>query len=56
MHVNPVGREYAEVSPAERLRLVAEPEELARFLVARVEDFMELVLAVDATLARMTRK
>lgn len=56
MHMNPVGREYSEVSPAARVRLVTEPDELAKVLVAQVEDFMELVPAVDATLKKMTRK
>jgi hypothetical protein len=44
------------VSEAERVRLVAEPDALGKFIIDRVDEFMELVPAIDQALQKMTRR
>jgi hypothetical protein len=56
LDVHPVGREYADVAEADRVRLVSDPEALANFLISRVDEFMALVPTIDAALGRMTRR
>ena len=54
---SPLGRECQEVTEAERLRLVAEPEALSKFVVDRLEEFIaELGPAIDQVLQKMTAK
>jgi len=36
--------------------LVAEPDALAEFIIERVDEFMELVPAIDQVLQKMTRR
>ena len=52
----PLGRDYAEVSEADRVRFVSDPEQLVKFVTERVEELMELVPVVDQTLQKMTRR
>lgn len=52
----PVGKACHEVSESDRVRLVGEPEALGKFIVARIDEFMELVPAVDQALQKMTRR
>ena len=52
----PFGRDCHDVSDADRVRLVAEPEALGKFIIARMDDFMELVPAIDQALQGMTRR
>lgn len=54
--VNPVGREYAEVSDMDRVGLASDADALAGFLRQRIDEFVELVPGIDAALAQMTRK
>lgn len=56
LDVNPVGREYADISDMDRVRLASDADALANFLRQCIDEFMELVPVIDATLARMTRK
>jgi hypothetical protein len=44
------------VSDSDRVRLVAEPDALGKFVIERLDEFMELVPAVDQTLQKMTRR
>lgn len=53
---SPLGRECHEVSESDRVHLVAEPEALGKFIVERVDEFMELVPAIDHALQKMTRR
>jgi hypothetical protein len=52
----PVGRDCHEVSESDRVRMASEPDVLRAFLLERLDEFTELVPAVDQTLAQMTRK
>ncbi len=53
---SPLGRECIEVSESDRVRLVAEPDALGKFIIDRVDEFMELVPAIDQALQKMTRR
>lgn len=53
---SPLGRECQEVSEADRVRLVADPDELGKFIIARLDEFMELAPAIDQALQKMTRR
>jgi hypothetical protein len=53
---SPLGRECTEVSESDRVRLVADPDALGRFMIERVDEFMELVPAIDQALQKMTRR
>ncbi len=44
---SPLGRDCEDVSESARVALVADPDALTRFMVARMEEFRELVPAVD---------
>jgi hypothetical protein len=52
----PLGRSCNEVSEAERVRLVADPEALGKFVMERVDELMELAPAIDQALQKMTRR
>ena len=52
----PLVRESHEVSESDRVRFVAEPDTLSKFILGRVDEFMELVPAIDQTLQKMTRR
>lgn len=45
-----------EVTDADRVRLVKDPDALARFMAERIDEFMEVVPHIDATLQKMTRR
>lgn len=53
---SPLGRECHEVSESDRVRLVAEPDALGKFIIDRVDEFMELIPAIDQALQKMTRR
>lgn len=53
---SPLGRDCLEVSESERVRFVSDPDALSRFIIERVDEFMELVPAIDQALQKMTRK
>lgn len=53
---SPLGRECHDVSESNRVGMVAEPEALGKFIVDRMDEFMELVPAVDQALQKMTRR
>lgn len=53
---SPLGRECIEVSESDRVRLVAEPDALGKFIIDRVDEFMELIPAIDQALQKMTRR
>lgn len=52
----PVGRDCHDVSEADRVGMVAEPEALGKFIIERMDEFMELVPAIDQALGKMTRR
>ena len=52
----PLGRDCTEVSESDRLLFVAEPETLTKFIIERMDEFMEIVPAIEQTLQKMTRK
>ena len=53
---SPVGRECTEMSESDRVHLVADPDALGKFIIERVDEFMELVPAIDQALQKMTRR
>ena len=53
---SPLGRDCTDVSESDRVRLVAEPGALGKFVIDRVDEFMELVPAIDQALQKMTRR
>jgi hypothetical protein len=53
---SPLGLEYEAVSESDRVNLVANPDDLGKFIIERVDEFRELVPAVEQTLQKMTRK
>lgn len=53
---SPLGRECHDVAEADRVRLVAEPDALRKFIIDRVDEFMELIPAIDQALQQMTRR
>ena len=53
---SPLGRECTEVPESDRVRLVANPDALRKFIIDRVDEFMELVPAIDQALQKMTRR
>ncbi len=53
---SPLGKQCQDVSEAERVRLVTGPEALGQFVIERMDEFMELVPAIDQALQKMTRK
>jgi hypothetical protein len=53
---SPLGRDCTDVSDADRVRLVADPDGLGKFIIDRVDEFMELVPAIDQALQKMTRR
>jgi hypothetical protein len=53
---SPLGRECHEVSESDRVRLVAEPDALGKFIIDRVDEFMELIPVIDQALQKLTRR
>ena len=54
---SPLGRECQEVSEADRVRLVGEPDALSKFIVERFEEFgADLGPAIDQALQKMTAR
>jgi hypothetical protein len=52
----PLGREYSEISEADRVSMVAHPDELTRFVLGCLDEATVLVPAIDQALGRMTRR
>jgi len=52
----PLGRTCVEVSESDRVQMMAHPEELIRFVLARLDESMELVPAIDQALQQMTKR
>ena len=52
----PLGRDCTDVSDSDRVRLVTDPDALGKFIIARVDEAMELVPAIDQALQKMTRR
>lgn len=52
----PLGRSLDDVSDADRLRFISEPHALADFLGTCVDQFSEIMPAIDETLRKMTRR
>ena len=52
----PLGKECHDVPESGRVGLVAEPEALGKFVIERMDEFMELVPAIDQALQKMTRR
>ena len=53
---SPLGRECRDVSESDRVAMVAEPDVLGKFIVERMDEFMELAPAIDQALQKMTRR
>ena len=53
---SPLGRDCSDVSESDRVRLVTDPGALGKFILARVDEAMELVPAIDLALQKMTRR
>jgi hypothetical protein len=53
---SPLGRESQDVSESDRVRMLSEPEALGKFIIERMNEFMELVPAIDQALQKMTRR
>ncbi len=52
----PLGRDCVEVSESDRVQMMAHPEELIRFVLARLDESMELVPAIDQALQQLTKR
>jgi hypothetical protein len=44
------------MSDSDRVHLAAEPAALTKYIIERMDEFMELVPAVDQALGKMTRR
>jgi hypothetical protein len=53
---SPLGRECTESRESDRVRLVADPDALGKFIIERLDEFMELDRAIDETLQKMTHR
>ena len=53
---SPLGRDCTDVSESDRVRLMADPDALSKFIIERIDEFMELVPAIDQALQKMTRR
>ena len=53
---SPLGRDCTAVSESDRVRLVSDPDALGKFIIDRVDEFMELIPAVEQALQKMTRR
>jgi hypothetical protein len=53
---SPLGKECSEVSESERVHMVTEPEALTKFVIERLDEFMELVPAIDQALQKVTHR
>jgi len=53
---SPLGRECIEISESDRVHFVADPDALIKFVIERLDEFMELVPTIDQVLQRMTRR
>jgi hypothetical protein len=52
---SPLGRECIDLRESDRIRLVAEPDALDKFIIERLDEFLELGPAIDQVLQKMTR-
>jgi len=50
----PLGRDCTDVTEAERVSLVGEPEALSKFVISRLEEFTELIPALDQVIEKLT--
>ncbi len=53
---SPLGKECSEVSESDRVHMVTEPDALSKFVIERLDEFMELVPAIDQAVQKMTRR
>lgn len=53
---SPLGRDCEDVSGSDRVQLMADPDALVKFILARVDESMEIVPAIDQALLKMTRR
>ena len=53
---SPLGKECSEVSESDRVHMVTEPDALSKFVIERLDEFMELVPAIDQALLKLTRR
>ena len=53
---SPLGKECSEVPDSDRVHMVTEPDALNKFVIERLDEFMELVPAIDQALQKMTRR
>jgi|HubBroStandDraft_4_1064222.scaffolds.fasta_scaffold73703_2 hypothetical protein len=53
---SPLGKDCSEVSESDRVALVSGSDALSKFVIERLDEFMELTPAVDQTLQKMTRR
>ena len=53
---SPLGRECTDLPEADRVRLVTDPDALGKFMVERIDEFVELVPAIDQALLKTTRR
>jgi len=53
---SPLGQDCADLSESDRVGLVTDPAALGKFIIAQLDESMELVPAIDQTLQRMTRR
>lgn len=53
---SPLGRECRDASESDRVAMVAEPDALGKFIIERMDEFMELAPAIDQALQKMTRR
>ena len=53
---SPLGKDCDDVSNADRVSLVSDPDAMCRFILERVGENMELVPAINETLQKMTRR
>ena len=53
---SPLGKECSDVSDEDRVHLVTDSEALTKYAIDRLDEFAELVPAIDQALQKMTRR
>ena len=53
---SPLGKECSDVSDEHRVHLVTEPEAFIKYVIERLDEFAELVPAIDQALQKMARR
>jgi hypothetical protein len=53
---SPLGKDCSDVSEADRVHLTADPDALGKFIIQRLDEFMELVPTIEQALQKMTRR